>query len=266
MRHQLSGHITTIDCDEDRDFIDAYFRKSTCQERDASSGTSSMSALVGNALGILVAGSTTVAALLMRILLLVAANSDKLQARMQAEIDAAVGRERRPTWDDRHATPYTLAVIWETHRWHTLLPLGLPRRVHRDAVVGGYFVPQGATVVGNIWSIHNDPEFWQEPSKFDPLRFLKEDGSLAWDKAERVMPFSVGKRMCPGEIFASVEIYLYVTAILQNFRILPEAGIKVDVNINDKVIMKRGLYKFRCLSRTGIPPTNEVHECKLNYE
>lgn len=36
--------------------------------------------------------------------------------------------------------------------------------------------------------------------------------------------------MCPGEILASVEIFLYITCLLQKYRILPEEGKIHDLN------------------------------------
>ncbi|KAK8769727.1 hypothetical protein V5799_013809 [Amblyomma americanum] len=190
--------------------------------------------------------------MLMRILLLVAANVETVQKRIQREIDAVVGSERPPTWDDRYATPYTMAVMWEAQRWHTLLPMGLPRWAGQDVAIGKYFVPKGSTIVPNIWAVHNDPKRWSEPEKFDPMRFLNKDGSLALEKLKSVLPFSVGKRSCPGEVFAPLEIYVYVTRMLQKFRIVPQAGSVLDVNIGDDVIMEPGRHMFCCIPREPV--------------
>ncbi|XP_077523106.1 cytochrome P450 2C23-like [Amblyomma americanum] len=208
--------------------------------------------LTGNAVGFLIPATVTVSAMLMRILLLVAANVETVQKRIQREIDAVVGSERPPTWDDRYATPYTMAVMWEAQRWHTLLPMGLPRWAGQDVAIGKYFVPKGSTIVPNIWAVHNDPKRWSEPEKFDPMRFLNKDGSLALEKLKSVLPFSVGKRSCPGEVFAPLEIYVYVTRMLQKFRIVPQAGSVLDVNIGDDVIMQPGRHMFCCIPREPV--------------
>jgi cytochrome P450 len=47
----------------------------------------------------------------------------------QAEIDAVVGRERLPSFEDRDQLPYVRAVVKEVLRWRPVAPLGLPRRV-----------------------------------------------------------------------------------------------------------------------------------------
>ncbi|KAL3247413.1 hypothetical protein MRX96_057074 [Rhipicephalus microplus] len=43
------------------------------------------------------------------------------------------------------------------------------------------------------------------------------DGVFLPEKLEDVIPFSAGKRSCPGEVFASMEVFLLVTFLLQSF-------------------------------------------------
>ena len=47
-----------------------------------------------------------------------------LQARAQAELDAATGRERLPTFEDRPMLPFVDALCKETQRWRPVTPLG----------------------------------------------------------------------------------------------------------------------------------------------
>ena len=65
----------------------------------------------------------------------------------------------------------------------------------------------------------NDPHF---PSKerFNPEQFLTSDGkTLNKDALEHNIPFSIGKRVCAGEALARVELFIGLTAILQNFKV-----------------------------------------------
>ncbi|CAN7977041.1 unnamed protein product [Ixodes persulcatus] len=48
---------------------------------------------------------------------------DRVQYRIQEEIDKIVGRDRQPTWEDRHRMPYTVAAIWEMYRCKPTLTL-----------------------------------------------------------------------------------------------------------------------------------------------
>ncbi len=47
-----------------------------------------------------------------------------IQAKAQAEIDAIVGNDRLPRFDDREHLPYINALALEVSRWHTVGPLG----------------------------------------------------------------------------------------------------------------------------------------------
>ncbi|XP_049269958.1 cytochrome P450 1A1-like [Rhipicephalus sanguineus] len=135
-----------------------------------------------------------------------------------------------------------------------MMPLGVPKRACQDVVIGEYFIPEDATVVTNVWALHNDPAIWKHPDKFDPARFLKSDGSLSQEKLQRVIPFSVGRRMCPGEIFASVEIHVYLTSILQIYRVVPTSGSAVHVDVEYSEIMKPGRHMMRCIPRMNFAP------------
>uniref|UniRef100_A0A0K8RBK8 Putative cytochrome n=1 Tax=Ixodes ricinus TaxID=34613 RepID=A0A0K8RBK8_IXORI len=109
------------------------------------------------------------------------------------------------------------------YRWRTNTPFGVPRAAGEDTFFGDYFIPKGTTVMPNLWAVHMTPELWKNPEEFDPSRFLKSDGSLV-SKPEYLIPFTIGKRMCPGENMGTVEVFLYVTALLQKFNVLPEEG------------------------------------------
>ncbi len=46
---------------------------------------------------------------------------------------------------------------------------------------------------------------------------MDEAGSYVKD--ERVIVFGVGKRRCPGEVLAKAEVFLFVTRIVQQFKL-----------------------------------------------
>jgi cytochrome P450 len=74
------------------------------------------------------------------------ANNPDVQTRLQTEVDDVVGHDRQPLLDDESKMPYTQAVILETLRRHTPVPLSLFRATTCDTVLGDYFIPARTTV------------------------------------------------------------------------------------------------------------------------
>ena len=60
-----------------------------------------------------------------------------VQKRIQAELDAVVGRKRLPNFEDRASLPYLEATIKESLRFHPPTPLGIAHRLSEDDVVQG---------------------------------------------------------------------------------------------------------------------------------
>ena len=60
---------------------------------------------------------------------------------------------------------------------------------------------------------HRHPAFWDEPERFDPERFLPERAKARHHFA--YYPFSVGPRMCIGNIFSLVEAQVILAMLLQ---------------------------------------------------
>ncbi|KAI0313704.1 cytochrome P450, partial [Amylostereum chailletii] len=99
-----------------------------------------------------------------------------VQRRAQAKVDAVVGRDRLPTFDDRAALPYVEAVCREVLRWNPVTPLGVARRVMQDDEYDGHLIPAGSTLHYNTWGILHDPDVYPDPESFQPERFLNADG------------------------------------------------------------------------------------------
>ena len=60
----------------------------------------------------------------MQALFLAMALYPEVQKKAQAEIDAVVGPDRFPDFEDRDSLPYIKAIVKETMRWHLVVPLG----------------------------------------------------------------------------------------------------------------------------------------------
>nr|XP_014344361.1 PREDICTED: cytochrome P450 1B1 isoform X2 [Latimeria chalumnae] len=137
----------------------------------------------------------------------------EVQAKIQDEMEKTVGRERLPSIEDQSHMPYIMAFFYESMRFSSFVPLTIPHCTTTNTSLMGYHIPQNTVVFINQWSVNHDPQKWQNPEKFDPLRFLDETGSINKDLASSVMIFSVGKRRCIGDELSKVQLFL-VTSIL----------------------------------------------------
>jgi len=141
-----------------------------------------------------------------------------IQKRAQAELDSVTGRERLPTFDDRARLPFVDAVCKEILRWHPITPVGVPHTVTKDDIYAGFFIPKGAMVIGNTWSILHDSALYPEPDLFKPERFLNPDGSLL-DDPVLTSAFGFGKRICPGRHFVDTTLFISIASLFSVFNI-----------------------------------------------
>ncbi|ETN65477.1 cytochrome P450 4C1 [Anopheles darlingi] len=113
---------------------------------------------------------------------------------------------------------YLDLVIKETLRINPSVPI-FGRRSAGDMTIDGVPVPKGMEFVILIYALHNDPEFYPEPERFDPERFSEE--AQAARPPYSYIPFSVGARNCIGQRYAMLEIKTVLVKVLANYRLLP---------------------------------------------
>ncbi|MFQ6029354.1 MAG: cytochrome P450, partial [Dehalococcoidia bacterium] len=153
-------------------------------------------------------------------LLLILANRPEIRSKIHEELDRVIGAEQLVVVEDRERLPYLNAAILEDMRYRTVGPLALPHKASQTCEIGGFSIAEGAQVLGNIYSIHHDPRFWDTPDEFLPERFLPNaDGSPAPALAGYAfIPFGVGHRACPGRRFGEVLVWLHASRLLHRFQ------------------------------------------------
>ncbi|XP_006507902.1 vitamin D 25-hydroxylase isoform X2 [Mus musculus] len=165
---------------------------------------------------LIIAGTETTTNVL-RWAILFMALYPNIQGQVHKEIDLIVGHNRRPSWEYKCKMPYTEAVLHEVLRFCNIVPLGIFHATSEDAVVRGYSIPKGTTVITNLYSVHFDEKYWKDPDMFYPERFLDSNGYFT--KKEALIPFSLGRRHCLGEQLARMEMFLFFTSLLQQFHL-----------------------------------------------
>ncbi|XP_052754989.1 farnesoate epoxidase-like isoform X3 [Galleria mellonella] len=204
----IKEHRDSIDINNPRDVIDAFLIEMI--EHKATAITEEELQIV--CLDMLEAGMETVTNTAIFMLLHLVRN-EKVQKRLQTEIDNVVGLSRTPSLDDRPNMVYTEAVLLETLRISSVAAVGIPHMAREDARLGDYLIPKGTYILLAIHDLHNSND-WEDPDIFRPERFLKE-GSLIQD--DKILAFGLGRRRCIGEGLAKSELFMFMTHLLQKF-------------------------------------------------
>ena len=147
-------------------------------------------------------------------------NYPKHQEDIQRQIDEVVG-ERNPGLEDRANLPIIYATIMETLRVGNVAPLAVPHVTLVDTTLCGYRVPKDAIVFADTESVHLDAKCWENPTVFNPYRHIDEDGKLVTNQGN-FYPFGAGRRVCAGEPLAKVELFLFLSWMLQKFTFIAE--------------------------------------------
>jgi cytochrome P450 len=185
------------------------------QARDEEGQSLSDDHLLATLKFLLFAGYETTTAVLSWGLLELLRNPDVYE-RLRTEIGVGtVGGEEPVGVEDLRKMPFLDAVIKETLRLHPAVSF-LLRGVATPFEFEGYTIPAGWQVILPLCYTHRTAEYFADPERFDPARFLaphEEDKKTpyAW------MGFGGGKHSCLGMGIAQIEIKTVLTRLLRQF-------------------------------------------------
>ncbi|XP_078694958.1 cytochrome P450 2U1-like [Branchiostoma floridae x Branchiostoma belcheri] len=208
---EITRHRENLDSENPRDFLDYCLLEVEKQEKVEGLTEEIVMNIAQELFG---AGAETTTNTLLWSLLHVTLNHD-IQNKVQQELDAVVG-EGLPALSHRSQLPYVNACLLEVMRIRPVSPLAIPHATTETVKVREYDIPKGTQVLLNLYSLHMDPAYWPDPDRFDPGRFLDAEGNVT-NKLESYMPFGGGRRVCPGEQLARMELFLFFSTLLQSF-------------------------------------------------
>ncbi|XP_076269162.1 cytochrome P450 4C1-like [Rhynchophorus ferrugineus] len=144
-------------------------------------------------------------------------NNLDVQRKVQEEIDSIFHGDERPvTSEDCKKMEYMERVIKESLRCYTIVPF-ISRELEEEVEIDGFIIPKGVGVLMSLYDLHQDPEQFPEPEKFDPDRFLPEN--VAKRHPFAFAPFSAGPRNCIGQNFAFRSVKTTLTHILRRYNV-----------------------------------------------
>lgn len=126
---------------------------------------------------------------------------------------------------------YTNAVINESMRLYP--PAWITDRENiEDATLLGYHIKEKTLIGVSFYELHRNPKYWENPSAFNPERFLGEQKKESY---KYFYPFGAGPRMCIGLGFAMYEMSLVLSYIVKRYKITSR---KKDIQINPLITLK----------------------------
>ncbi|KAF7904135.1 hypothetical protein EAF00_001469 [Botryotinia globosa] len=178
------------------------------------------------------------------------------QSKAKPEIDAVVGKDRMPTFEDQQSLPYLGAFIRETLRWRLVTPTGIAHSSTQDYTYKGMLIPKDASVYANAAEIMKDPAVFPEGEKFIPERFLETNDPRLLNY--RFGCFGFGRRMCPGMHVALQSMYIVIARLIWAYDVLP---ITVNGNpyIPDENDFTYGLVSYPANLKFQLVPRSERH-------
>ncbi|KAH9515446.1 Peptidyl-prolyl cis-trans isomerase cyp10 [Bulinus truncatus] len=133
--------------------------------------------------------------------------------------------------------PLVKAVLKETLRMYPISYTS-SRYISDDIELGGYKIPAGTHVQANLYGMFNNPEYFPEPKKFMPERWVKDNKMDQAVKSAAQLVWGHGNRMCLGRRLAEQEIHMTLSKIVESFQ-LSYHGDDVEPTLNTTMMPDR---------------------------
>ncbi|XP_076033235.1 cytochrome P450 2L1-like [Oratosquilla oratoria] len=225
----IDEHKENFDPENPRDFTDAYLLEMETKKDDPKN-TFSDEDLGTTLFDLFVSGSETVSKTI-RWFLLYMASYPEIQEKVQKEVDDVIPRDMQPSWEDKNKMPFTEAVISEVHRHASVVSMGIQHFTSRETSLSGFRIPKGAVVYPVLKYCHWNSKVWDHPEEFQPERFVDDNGEFC-NRKEGLLPFGLGRRQCLGESLGRMEVFIFVTTLMQRISVAPGPD-KVDLRPHD---------------------------------
>ena len=223
-----AGRDTTETDDTEEHKVDIHNEQKTLTDEE----------IIGNIILILMAGFETTSSLLTFVSYVLAVHPE-VQEKLRQEIqEAKDNNEGVLEYDTLMSLPYLEAVINETLRMYSPL-IKVDRQCGEDITLDyngkQILMRKGDAFVVPIYAIHHMEEYYPEPEKFKPERFLPENKDQLTPYT--FLAFVAGPRNCIGLRFALLEAKLALSHLLLEFDFVPSPRTSIPLDFSGAKIL-----------------------------
>ncbi|XP_062223276.1 geraniol 8-hydroxylase-like [Phragmites australis] len=189
-------------------------------------------AIRGMLTDLFVAGSDTSATTIEWAMAALLQNPEVMK-KVKGELMGVLGTKTQVEESDIGQLPYLQAVVKEVLRFYPTIATSF-YRAESTVQVQGYTIPEGTTIILNIWAVHRNADVWTDPDKFMPERFIERDCDFS-GKDYKLIPFGGGRRICLGLPLAYRTVHLILASLLHQFDwIVPEDAKENGIDMTEK--------------------------------
>ncbi|XP_055305823.1 probable cytochrome P450 6d5 [Sitodiplosis mosellana] len=149
------------------------------------------------------------------------AKSPEIQRKIQDEIDTVLAQHNGQfTYESINELKYLECCIDETLRKYPVVPI-LTRQCTKEYKIPGsnVTIEKGTSVFIPAFSLQRDEKYYQNPDKFDPLRFSYENRNGKTIVDMPYFPFGAGPRTCIGLRMGKMSTIVGIASILQKYNV-----------------------------------------------
>ncbi|PNF31552.1 Cytochrome P450 302a1, mitochondrial [Cryptotermes secundus] len=128
------------------------------------------------------------------------------------------------TTDILSQAQYMKAVLKESLRLNPI-SVGIGRILAQDAVLSGYHVPRGTVVVTQNQVSCRLAEYFNDPNKFQPERWIKTHPLYKQVSPYLVLPFGHGPRTCIARWLAEQNMHAIILKIIRHYEVGWAGGV-----------------------------------------
>uniref|UniRef100_A0A8D8RJ80 Cytochrome P450 4C1 n=1 Tax=Cacopsylla melanoneura TaxID=428564 RepID=A0A8D8RJ80_9HEMI len=134
-----------------------------------------------------------------------------IQKRIVQEAESVGFYDGPPTAQTLASMEYLERCIKESLRLYPPVPV-IARQLYQPLKTPSMVVPAGCAVFIHVYEQHRNPEYFPEPNRFNPDRFLEK-----FKHPYAYVPFSAGPRNCIGQKVAMISQKILIANILRKY-------------------------------------------------